>query len=56
MKDVLAKMIASRMTEEQKRQMIQAFYDTHKQDKNIEELIVGIKNSLNYHKDDVPKR
>lgn len=55
-KEKLAEMIAGQMNDDQKRQVIQAFYDTHKQDKNIEDLIVQMKRAIGYTKDDVPKR
>jgi len=55
-KEAIAKKIASMMSEDQKRQTIQAFYDTHKQDPNIDKLLQDMKNVLGYTKDDVPKR
>jgi hypothetical protein len=55
-KDKIAQLIAGKLNDDQKRQMIQAFYDSHKHDINIDKLIQDMKNALNYEKDDVPKR
>lgn len=52
----IAKLIASKMNDDQKRQMIQSFYDRHKSDPNIENLVLQMKNALGYTMDDVPKK
>ena len=56
MKDKLAQIIAGKLSIEQKRQVIQAFYDTHKQDPNIDDLVQDMKKALNYFENDVPKK
>jgi hypothetical protein len=56
MNDRIAQLIAGRMNDDQKRQMIQAFYDGHKQDENIDRLVDDMKRALQYTGNDVPKK
>lgn len=55
-KETLAKMVAGKLTDEQKREMLQKFYEMHKDEENIETLIIMMKGTLNYQGDDAPKR
>jgi len=56
MKEKLAKMITDRLSDDQKREMIQALYDKHKDRADIDDLVKGMKKQLGYKKNDVPKR
>jgi len=55
MKDKIARMIASKMNDDQKRQMIQAFYEKNKLRPDVDKLVKDMKKALNYKKDDVPE-
>lgn len=55
MKEKMAKMIVDKLNDDQKRQMIQAFYDKHKNRPDVDKLVEDMKKTLNYKKDDVPK-
>lgn len=54
MKKNIARMIADKMTDEQKRQMIQAFYDKNKMRPDVDKLVKDMKIALNYKGKDVP--
>jgi len=55
MKEKMANIIASKLNDEQKREMIQAFYDKNKNRPDVDVLVENMKKTLNYKKDDVPK-
>ena len=55
-KKQIANLIAKRLTEKQKRQMIQVFYEKHKHNPEVDSLIEAMKKQLGYDKDDVPRR
>jgi len=55
MKKALAKLIADKLDDKQKKQMIQAFYDKNKHRPDVDSLVENIKIALNYDKDDVPE-
>lgn len=44
------------MSEQQKKDSIQAFYEKHKDSPDLEKNLKALKEMLNYTKDDVPKR
>lgn len=54
MKDKLAKFIAGKLDDDQKREMIQKFYEKNKLRPDIDKLVKDMKKALNYKKDDVP--
>lgn len=55
MKEKIARMIASKLNDEQKREMIQKFYDKNKHRPDVDKLVEDMKKALNYKKDDTPK-
>ena len=55
MKDKIARMIASKLNDDQKREMIQAFYEKNKLRPDVDKLVKDMKKALNYKKDDVPE-
>jgi len=56
MKEKIAQMIIDRMNDDQKRDMIQKFYDRNKDNPQIDEMVQSMKSKLGYDGKDVPKR
>ena len=55
-KEKVARTMADMMSEDQKKDAIQKFYEVNKARPEIETLLKNIKEMLKYDKDDVPKR
>jgi hypothetical protein len=55
-KEQVAKQMIKMMSDDQKRQGIQRFYDLHKNDVDFEDKLKFLKDMMEYLKDDVPKR
>ena len=56
MKEKMAKMIAQQMSDDQKKDMIQALYDKYKDRPDVDTIVQQMKDQLGYKKDDIPKR
>lgn len=56
MKEMIAKKIAGLMNDTAKRNAIQMFYDKNKDNPEIDKLLKDIRDYIDYHKEDVPKR
>lgn len=55
-KEIFAKELVKHMSDDQKRQGIQRFYDLHSKDADFEAKLKVLRDMMGYQKDDVPKR
>ena len=56
MKEQIAKKIVSLMNDGAKKKAIQMFYEKNKDNPDIDKLLKDMKDYLDYHEEEVPKR